>query len=84
MSTNLVLFEALEQYMLYRTQLGVLEAREGECQCDVNDFHTCDLCREYAEIDHRAKGLMNLWGDNWASMLWSLREEASAAETYKI
>ena len=73
------MFEALSDYMVYRTQLGQLEAAESECRCDVNEFHTCELCREYRDINSAAQNLMSLWGDNWASTLWSMREEVSAA-----
>ena len=62
--------------MLARTQLGVLEAHEDECRCDNDNFHTCDLCKEYRDIDSHARQLMELWGDHWATRLWSTREES--------
>lgn len=68
--------EALGDYMLARTQLCQLEEREDECRCDAYEFHTCDLCREYRDINGHARSLMEQWGDSWAVRLWSIREES--------
>lgn len=69
--------EALSEYMFFRTRLGVLELNNGYCHCA--DFHTCDHCEECQKLNLESRRLMNLWGDNWATMLWSYREELSAA-----
>lgn len=69
--------EALREYMLCRTRLGALELNEGRCHCA--DFHTCDHCTEWQELNLESRRLMNLWGDNWATLLWSYQEEVSAA-----
>jgi hypothetical protein len=60
-----------------RTRLGVLEMNEGKCNCE--EFHTCDHCKEQQDLNHESRRLMNLWGDNWATLLWSYREEVNAA-----
>jgi hypothetical protein len=69
--------EALNEYMDVRTRLGVLEMNEGKCNCE--EFHTCDHCKEQQDLNHESRRLMNLWGDNWATLLWSYREEVNAA-----
>jgi hypothetical protein len=68
-------FDALSEYILLRTQMGVLELRESECRC--SDFYTCDLCRESSGIENHMRRLIDLWGDNWAVRLWSQRESLS-------
>lgn len=60
---------ALTEYAQLREEIGRLE-EAGECSCDANEFHTCSLCRETASLDHRARSLMNLWGDTWAMKLF--------------
>jgi hypothetical protein len=64
--------DALREYLKLREELGALEVRENECRCDLNEFHRCDLCTETRDKAHRARGLMKLWGDNWAVMLQKL------------
>ena len=59
--------DALREYLKLREELGALEARESECRCE--DFSRCDLCTETRDKAHRSRGLMELWGDNWAVML---------------
>lgn len=71
--------EALEEYIVLRTQEGVLEDCEHACEC--GDFYTCDLCRESRDITHRMRGLIELWSDNWATRLWSIREAVSEKRT---
>jgi hypothetical protein len=60
---------ALREYLDLRAELGALEAREAECTCDAKEFHRCDLCTETRDKAHRLRGLMELWGDNWAVVL---------------
>jgi hypothetical protein len=62
-------FEALREYLQLREQLGELEAREHECTCDLNEFHTCDLCKESVAKRQRSRYLMELWGEGWAVTL---------------
>jgi hypothetical protein len=62
-------FEALREFLALREQLGELEAREPECACDLNQFHTCDLCREITAKRQRSRYLMELWGEGWAVTL---------------
>jgi hypothetical protein len=65
--------EALEQYILLLTQAGVLEDQEHACEC--GEFYTCNLCRESRDITHQLRGLMETWGNNWATRLWSIYEQ---------
>jgi hypothetical protein len=60
--------QALMEYMEVREEIGRLEEL-GECSCDVNEFHTCSLCKETNSLDQRAKTLMTSWGDTWALRL---------------
>jgi hypothetical protein len=59
---------ALNEYSQLREEIGRLE-EQGECGCDPNDFHTCELCKETSALDGRAVTLMSLWGDTWAMKL---------------
>ena len=63
----------LREYLAIREELGELEGRQAECTCDADEFHTCEICQDYAEKNHRAKSLIDLWGDNWAVELGKLR-----------
>ena len=65
--------DALREYFALREDLTELERHEAECSCDVNEFHTCEFCRDYADKNHRAKSLIDLWGDAWAVQLGKLR-----------
>jgi hypothetical protein len=65
--------DALREYLALREELTELERHEAECSCDVNEFHTCEFCRDYGEKNHRAKSLIDLWGDAWAVQLGKLR-----------
>jgi hypothetical protein len=62
--------DALGEYLKLREELGALEARDNECQCE--DFYRCGLCTETRDKAHRTRGLIELWGDNWAVMLQEL------------
>jgi hypothetical protein len=62
---------ALREYAELREEIGRLE-EIGECGCDPNEFHTCELCKETSALDHRAVTLMHLWGDTWAMKLHGL------------
>ena len=70
--------DALAEYMMLRDQACELESHEEECRCNLDNFHTCDLCTESNGINHRMRGLLELWGDDWAMKLWS--QTASQAE----
>ena len=61
--------DALEEYLQLLAEVGELENREHECECDSYNFHTCSLCKESQEKLHRSKVLLDLWGENWAVLL---------------
>jgi hypothetical protein len=61
--------DALREYLQLREELGGLEARESECTSDLNEFHRCDLCTETRDKAHRLRGLLDLWGEQWAVLL---------------
>jgi hypothetical protein len=62
---------ALGEYLELREALAALEAREAECQCDLDNFHTCDLCFEVRAKRQHSQALMQSWGDSWAVLLRS-------------
>ena len=65
--------DALREYFALREDFTTLEGREAECTRDTDEFHTCEVCQDYAEKNRRAKNLLELWGDNWAVELRKLR-----------
>jgi len=65
--------DALQEYLALRADLTELERHEAECSCDVNEFHTCEFCRDYGEKNRRAKSLIDFWGDAWAVELGEVR-----------
>jgi|SRR6478672_11635845 hypothetical protein len=64
--------DALREYLQLREELGALEQRESECRCA--DFHSCDLCIETRDKAHRLRGLLGLWGEQWAVSLAGTRK----------
>ena len=72
---------ALREYLATRQELGELEGREAECTCDADEFHTCEICQDYAEKNRRAKSLVELWGDKWAVELGKLTGRTTATAT---
>ena len=72
---------ALQEYLSVREELGELEDRDVECTCDADKFNTCEICEAYAEKNHRAKSLLDLWGNNWAVELGKLTARTTATAT---
>jgi hypothetical protein len=67
--------DALREYLAIREQLAEFEDRDTECTCDPDEFHTCEICGDYAEKNRRAQSLLKLWGDNWAVELGTLKAD---------
>lgn len=73
-------FQALQEYIDIRTRMGVLEIQSN---CNCSEFNTCDHCKEWQPLNGELQRIMNLWGDNWATMLWSYQEEISHLLTFE-
>lgn len=61
--------DALATYLELRVTICSLEARENECTCDANEFHTCALCTQSQEVQSAMRRLLSTWGDYWALTL---------------
>lgn len=64
--------EDLHRYMEVRAEIAHVE--DKGCTCDPDNFHSCENCKEVAELAMEMHRLRDLWGDLWAVKLWRVSQ----------